>query len=376
MEGSCQGVLAALVVVAGLAGFGSSYQIIEGPKNATVLVGQEARFNCTVSGGWRLIMWALKGTVVLSVTPMGVIITNNHFTSENYTEGDNFTSEMIIHDVQLSDAGHIKCSIQNSGHEGSAFLSVQVVGELLVHTDSLVVIEDEPCNVTCRAVGWNPLPELSWELCVPVSNSSFYSVLEPGDPPSLLSILTLTPTGSGNLTCVAKMKGLQARHSFMISLTVAPPPSGTSLPTWALALLVVSFLLLFILIIVLIVIFYFCVSRREKTESSSLRKAADVETNQETFEPKLKGGNENYGYNAESASSPAKSSGPSLPVQQSSRQQSSRQQSSRQPQQVTKQATKQVTKQATKPEPKLHQQAPTSRPHTVSPRVTRNVTLV
>ncbi|XP_070263276.1 immunoglobulin superfamily member 5 isoform X2 [Myotis yumanensis] len=336
MEGSCQGVLAALVVVAGLAGFGSSYQIIEGPKNATVLVGQEARFNCTVSGGWRLIMWALKGTVVLSVTPMGVIITNNHFTSENYTEGDNFTSEMIIHDVQLSDAGHIKCSIQNSGHEGSAFLSVQVVGELLVHTDSLVVIEDEPCNVTCRAVGWNPLPELSWELCVPVSNSSFYSVLEPGDPPSLLSILTLTPTGSGNLTCVAKMKGLQARHSFMISLTVAPPPS----------------------------------------ESSSLRKAADVETNQETFEPKLKGGNENYGYNAESASSPAKSSGPSLPVQQSSRQQSSRQQSSRQPQQVTKQATKQVTKQATKPEPKLHQQAPTSRPHTVSPRVTRNVTLV
>lgn len=90
-----------------------------------MLVGQEARFNCTVSRGWSLIMWALKGTVVLSVTPMGVIITSSHFTSENYTEGDDFTSEMIIHDVQLSDAGQIKCSLQNSGREGSAFLSVQ-----------------------------------------------------------------------------------------------------------------------------------------------------------------------------------------------------------------------------------------------------------
>lgn len=363
MDGSCRGVLAVLVVVAGLAAFGSGYQIIEGPKNATVRAGQEARFNCTVSRGWSLIMWALNGTVVLSVTPMGVIITSNRFTSENYTEGDDFTSEMIIHDVQLSDAGHIKCSLQNSGREGSAFLSVQVVGKLLVPTDSLVVIEDEPCNVTCRAVGWIPLPELSWEIGVPVSDSSFHSVLVPDDPASVLSILALTPRGSGNLTCVAEMKGLQARDSRTINLTVAPPHLGSidklgaSLPTWAIALLAVSFSLLFILIIVLIVIFCCCcVSRREKTESSSLRKSADVETNQETFEPKLKNGNENYGYSAESASPPAKSPGSSLPAQP--------QPSSRPPQQ----------------EPDLHQQAPTSRPHvsfyTVGPRITRNVTLV
>lgn len=104
---------------------GSSYQIIEGPKNATVLVGWEARFNCTVSQGWRLIMWALNSTVVLSVTPKEPIITNDRFTSESYEEGSTFVSEMIIHDVQFSDAGQIKCSLQNSDREGSAFLSVQ-----------------------------------------------------------------------------------------------------------------------------------------------------------------------------------------------------------------------------------------------------------
>lgn len=116
---------------------------------------------------------------------------------------------------------------QSRGHSFRMFLfSSLVVGELLVHTDSLVVIEDEPCNVTCRAVGWNPLPELSWEIGVPVSDSSFHSVLEPDDPPSVLSILALTPRGSGNLTCVAQMKGLQARDSRTINLTVAPPHSG------------------------------------------------------------------------------------------------------------------------------------------------------
>lgn len=125
MEGCWRGFLATLVVLAGLAASGSSYQIIEGPKNATVLVGWEARFNCTVSQGWRLIMWALNSTVVLSITPKEPIITNDRFTSESYEEGGNFISEMIIHDVQFSDAGQIKCSLQNSDREGSAFLSVQ-----------------------------------------------------------------------------------------------------------------------------------------------------------------------------------------------------------------------------------------------------------
>ncbi|XP_036295931.1 immunoglobulin superfamily member 5-like [Pipistrellus kuhlii] len=125
MDGSCKGVLAALVVVAGLAAFGSGYQIIEVPKNAKLRAGQEARFNCTISQGWSLLMWALNGPVVLSITPKEVIITSNRFTAENYTEGGNFTSDMIINDVQLSDTGRIKCSLQNSGREGFAFLSVQ-----------------------------------------------------------------------------------------------------------------------------------------------------------------------------------------------------------------------------------------------------------
>nr|XP_012637246.1 immunoglobulin superfamily member 5 isoform X4 [Microcebus murinus] len=125
MQGSWEGFLTVLGVLAGLAASGSSYQILEGPKNVTVLEGSEARFNCTVSPGWRLIMWALESTVVLSVTPTEPIITNDRFTSESYAVGGNFISEMIIHNVQLNDSGQVRCSLQNSNRDGTAFLSVQ-----------------------------------------------------------------------------------------------------------------------------------------------------------------------------------------------------------------------------------------------------------
>ncbi|XP_066226260.1 immunoglobulin superfamily member 5 isoform X1 [Saccopteryx leptura] len=313
MEGSWKGILAALVIAAGLAASQSNNQIIEGPTNATALVGGEARFNCTVTQGWRLIMWAMNGTVVLSITPKEPIITSNRFTSASYEKGDNFVSEMIIRDVQFRDAGHIRCSLQNSDVEGSAFLSVQVMGKLLIPSDSLVVIVDEPCNVTCRAVGWIPLPDLSWEIGARVSQSSYYSVPEPDDLQSALSVLALTPRGNGTLTCVANVKGLQVRNSLTVNLTVVPSPlgsvdnPGTSFPTWAIILLAVSLSLLFILIIVLIIIFCCCcISRKEKKVSSyqsQIRKPENVKTSKETFEPKLKSGNENgnenYAYNSD-----------------------------------------------------------------------------
>ncbi|KAB0373826.1 hypothetical protein FD755_014082 [Muntiacus reevesi] len=322
---------------------GSSSEIIEGPKNVTALKGSEARFSCTISQGWKLIMWALRGTVVLSMTPNGSIITSDRFTSASYQEGANFISEMIIHDVQLSDAGQVKCSLQNSDRDGAAFLSVQVMGQLLIPGGSLVVIEDNPCNVTCRALNWTPLPDLSWEIGVPVSHSSYYSILEPEDLQSVESVLALTPQGNGTVTCVAEMKGLDVRESVTVRLTVVQPPldsidkPGTSLPTWAIVLLAVSLSLLLILVIVLIIILCCCVSRTEKEESSyqsEIRKSATMKTSKDTLGTKLESGNENYGYHSdeprtihewlgldtEPASLHDKSSEASVPEQRSSRQ--------------------------------------------------------
>lgn len=101
-----------------------------------------------------------------------------------------------------------------------------VMGTLNIPNSSLVVPEGEPCNVTCSALGWTPLPDISWELEVPVSQSSSYSVLEPGNLTRTLSVLALTPLGNGTLTCVAELKNLQASKSVTVNLTVTQPPPG------------------------------------------------------------------------------------------------------------------------------------------------------
>lgn len=100
------------------------------------------------------------------------------------------------------------------------------MGTLNIPNSSLVVTEGEPCNVTCSALGWTPLPDISWELEVPVSQSSYYSILEPGDFTRTLSVLALTPLGNGTLTCVAELKNLQASKSLTVNLTVVQPPPG------------------------------------------------------------------------------------------------------------------------------------------------------
>lgn len=111
-----------------LTGLGFCYSITKGPENATVLAGSEARFNCTVSAGWKVLIWLFKGSPVLTVlSSQGSVETTERFTSRNYSAGDEFTSELIIHNTQLSDSGRIECSIQQPSQNNFAFLSVQGV---------------------------------------------------------------------------------------------------------------------------------------------------------------------------------------------------------------------------------------------------------
>lgn len=113
-----------------LPGLGFCYTIVRGPANATVLAGSEARFNCTVSQDWKIIIWLSNGKLVLTVVnPTGPVITDNRFTSQNYTAGNEFTSELIIHVVRQSDSGKIECGSQGGSENGYAFLTVQGVYE-------------------------------------------------------------------------------------------------------------------------------------------------------------------------------------------------------------------------------------------------------
>lgn len=101
-----------------------------------------------------------------------------------------------------------------------------VMGQLLIPGGSLVVIEDKPCNVTCRALNWTTLPDLSWEIGVPVSHSSYYSIPEPEDLQCSEHPCSDNQWGNGTVTCVAEMKGAGCPWVCNCQLHCVPPPLG------------------------------------------------------------------------------------------------------------------------------------------------------
>ncbi|NWI60353.1 IGSF5 protein, partial [Calyptomena viridis] len=195
-----------------LSGLGFCYSITKGPANATALAGSEARFNCTVSAGWKILIWLFNGNPVLTViSSQGSVETTERFTSQNYTSGTEFTSELIIHNTQLSDSGKVECSIQQPSEDNFAFLSVQVNGSLFIKNSTLTVKENKTVEIVCEALGWTPAPDITW-----MANDSFIDKSRYVNQQSqgsnglhnVLSILTVTPTATEVLTCLADIEAL------------------------------------------------------------------------------------------------------------------------------------------------------------------------
>ncbi|XP_008105708.1 immunoglobulin superfamily member 5 isoform X2 [Anolis carolinensis] len=120
------GLILSLLTILSDPGFGAS--IIEGPQNQTVLAGSEARFNCTVSERWKVLIWLFDGNPQLTLIWNGTSFDSPRFSQQGHTSGTTFTSELTIADVKLTDSGQIKCSIQNDQDNKYAYLSVQESG--------------------------------------------------------------------------------------------------------------------------------------------------------------------------------------------------------------------------------------------------------
>ncbi|XP_053168384.1 immunoglobulin superfamily member 5 isoform X2 [Hemicordylus capensis] len=117
-------VLSSLLTFLTDPGFG--YSIIQGPHNLTILAGSVARFNCTVSEGWSVLIWLHNEWPQLTVENSGKVLNQDkRYSQQNYTSGTEFTSELMIYDVQPKDSGRIACSLLGNNYE-YAFLSVQV----------------------------------------------------------------------------------------------------------------------------------------------------------------------------------------------------------------------------------------------------------
>ncbi|EMP31444.1 Immunoglobulin superfamily member 5 [Chelonia mydas] len=247
-------------------GFGFGYSIVNGPANATVLAGSEARFNCTVSQGWQVIIWLLNGNAVLTTTSLGgAVVTMNRFTQQNYTSSETFTSELIIHNVQLDDSGQIECSLQLSSPNSYAFLSVQVNGSLLIKDHNSTVRKNETIDIVCEALGWAPAPNMTWMINDSFVDKSRYVTNHSQGSNDLHnegSTLTLTPMANETLTCLAYIEALPKPQNATVTLIVQD-------------------------------------SLAESTYQKELRKVSTKKTNDGNMKTRRSSGNENSGYSPE-----------------------------------------------------------------------------
>ncbi|XP_015743518.1 immunoglobulin superfamily member 5 isoform X3 [Python bivittatus] len=216
------GLIISLMVYLTDHGFG--YAIIEGPQNLTVVVGSMARFNCTVSNGWKILIWLLNGDPKLSVPSVGdPIVTDNRYTQKGYNTDSGFTSELMIHDVQLNDSGQIRCSIQYNDDNRSAFLSVQINGSLNIKNINFIMKKNQTIEIVCEALGWSPAPHISWMRDNHLLDHSMYVSNYSQVSNGLYneeSILTLTLETNNALACLAAIDALSKPQSATVTVNI------------------------------------------------------------------------------------------------------------------------------------------------------------
>ncbi|XP_005229576.1 immunoglobulin superfamily member 5 isoform X1 [Falco peregrinus] len=300
-------ILLPLILTTLLPGLGFCYSIINGPTNATVLAGSEARFNCTVSVGWVILIWLANGNPVLTVlSSQGAVETSDRFTSQNYTSSNGFTSELIIHNTQLSDSGKIECSTQQPSESRFAFLSVQVNGSLFIKNSTLTIKENETVEIVCEALGWAPAPDITWMTNDSFIDKSRYVTQQSQGSNGLhnaLSILTLTPMDTEILTCLADIEALPNPQNATVTVifvnsTIENYYSEDSRSTWVIVLAVVLSLvgIILLIIIIAVVVRCCCLKKKGSTYQNEIRKVSAEKKKNGDSENSQRHGSENQGY--------------------------------------------------------------------------------
>ncbi|XP_040441040.1 immunoglobulin superfamily member 5 isoform X2 [Falco naumanni] len=290
-------ILLPLILTTLLPGLGFCYSIINGPTNATVLAGSEARFNCTVSVGWVILIWLSNGNPVLTVlSSQGAVETSDRFTSQNYTSSNGFTSELIIHNTQLSDSGKIECSTQQPSESRFAFLSVQVNGSLFIKNSTLTIKENETVEIVCEALGWAPAPDITWMTNDSFIDKSRYVTQQSQGSNGLhnaLSILTLTPMDTEILTCLADIEALPNPQNATVTViflnSTIENYYSEDRSTWVIVLAVVLSLVGIILLIIIIAVVVRCCCLKKKEKFQLRRKKMVIRKTGKGMVAKIRG---------------------------------------------------------------------------------------
>ncbi|KAI1903700.1 hypothetical protein AGOR_G00029920 [Albula goreensis] len=266
------------------------------PKQEYVIRGNEAKFNCSVTGTeWIVMTWSLNGNTVLTILKSnGPQVNDKRFGAVNRTTNQSDMWEFIIKDTQRNNSGEITCDVQNIDKK-SATLSVQDSGTVAITSGNVTSIQKQRVTFHCLANGWYPEPLVEWTFNGVAVDRSDYNVSTVGSGGLFNSNSTLSILGnySGPVQCQASVQGCAPQTS-TVFLTVATEPVEEDQTVLIAVLVSVLGAALLVLLIIGIVL---CCKRRRAAKSSyeeEVRKTRSQSERTTTTEPAQ--GRENLGY--------------------------------------------------------------------------------
>uniref|UniRef100_A0A8C5M353 Ig-like domain-containing protein n=1 Tax=Leptobrachium leishanense TaxID=445787 RepID=A0A8C5M353_9ANUR len=251
--------------------FGSHAQILDGPKDLTVLTGSNASFLCTVARDWASITWTVNNLFVVSISPTAGSMSDTDIIVRNSTNQVNlaFTSEITILSVDRTRSGKVQCSLLFYGFQ-EATLTVQVNGSLEITNGSITIRPNIPVYLSCRFLNWFPVPEITWRINETTANQLSYTtdyVYGNDQMVNGASLLNITAEYKTTVTCLAKIETLVSPQSTSVDVTVSDNISG-SLDQTTIIIIAVCVSVGCLLIIIIIVVTVVCCSKKKKRDTS------------------------------------------------------------------------------------------------------------
>ncbi|KAI4883178.1 hypothetical protein NFI96_033127 [Prochilodus magdalenae] len=272
------------------------------PRNATVLLGDEVRFNCTTNELWDVMVWQHNGRSVLTISSAhGPLGHGNYVWAENRSTSAVSMWELVLRSSTFSPTiQEITCELlPGYNHRQTAGLSVQeyvpeVEGRVVILGGNVSAQVGAPMVLHCQAVGWYPAPAIEWRVNDATVNSSEFNSSSIQDQAGLFNItstLQLRVEEMSRVQCSASVPALPAPRTSSVFISAVPTENHS------VVIIAVTVTVCIIAMVALITVILLC--RHKLTKSKLFQDQLRFDQQKSEKDSEEHEGKVNFGYNSE-----------------------------------------------------------------------------
>ncbi|XP_041919305.1 immunoglobulin superfamily member 5 [Alosa sapidissima] len=280
-------------------------ELVLEPRSLAVLTGQSARFNCSTTEPWTIMIWRLDDASVMVVSAGNGATNTTLYKAVNCSTAQTSCWELVMERVIRSNSAQphrVVCETLG-GLLMAAELHIQESGSVVVTGGNVSVPSGQTVEFQCVALGWFPEPSVEWFLDgQPLGRDSFNTSSELDRTRALYnatSTLVLEARRRGSVECRVSVSAMAAPLSASTYLSVVQGKDDTAVIA---AVSYVAAMLLVILITICIMLYLW---RRGLRKESSIPETEriDQHRSQQSSVAEETEGRVNAGYSSECSSS-------------------------------------------------------------------------